>query len=333
VHDLKNQEELRAGIRNVLGLTTFHELTIELSQLADVVVTAVFSNACKLRNVQNPPLAVFALGKYGTRELTFDADLDILFVVHAPTNEDRERMENTAAATLSALSEVSEKGRLYDIDARLRPEGKNAPLIIDKVAYAKYLRERASLWERQSLTRARFVCGDASLAGEVSHDVESFVYEEPLPDSWVDTIIAMRREMEPRGRTLHVIDIKRGAGGMVDIEFLAQMVQLKFGRMHGDLSHRNTVDILRFPELPCLTPVEAEYLTEAYGFYRQIEKLMRITLEERTSILPDDERMTLLARCLDGTTGDALTSRIVATMKRVRSMFIDASARIARGAA
>jgi glutamate-ammonia-ligase adenylyltransferase len=332
IHGLKNQEELRAGIRNVLGLTTFNELTAELSQLADIIVTAVFSNACDVRKTENPPLAVFALGKYGTRELTFDADLDILFVVDSSTNDMREQLENTASATLSSLSEVSEKGRLYDIDARLRPEGKSAPLIIDKPAYAKYLRERASLWERQSLTRARFVCGDESLANAVVNDVESFVYEEPLPASWVDTIVTMRRGMETHSRTRgsQFLDIKRGAGGMVDVEFLAQMVQLKFGREHNALRHGNTVDILTFKELPCLTTAEADSLAADYGFYRQIEKLLRITLEERTSILPDGEKTDLLARCLGGTTGDALVSRLGTTMKGVRSLFLDISNRIAK---
>jgi glutamine synthetase adenylyltransferase len=117
---------------------------------------------------------------------------------------------------------------------------------------------------------------------------------------------------------------------MVDVEFLAQMAQLRFGRVHSALRHRNTVDILSFPALPCLTGAEASTLTEAYGFYRQIEKLLRITLEERTSILPDVEGMELLARCLNGTTGEQLTSRVAATMKTVRTAFTEVSRRIAK---
>jgi glutamate-ammonia-ligase adenylyltransferase len=130
---------------------------------------------------------------------------------------------------LSDLGAVTPQGRLYETDTRLRPEGKNAPLVSDIEGYARYLTSRASLWERQSLTRLRWIAGDQEVGRAVSAMVNDHVYGLPLPAGWVDTIVDMRRKMETRSRTRQgdFIDVKLGPGGMADVEFLGQMIQLR----------------------------------------------------------------------------------------------------------
>jgi glutamate-ammonia-ligase adenylyltransferase len=327
--EFKLEQELCAGVRHILGFTDFAQLTGELSAIASRVVAALLAATSRRRS--RLPLAVFALGKFGTAELGFDADLDLLFVGGEAGPSGAEALEKTAAGLLNRLSGVMAKGRLYDVDARLRPEGKNAPLVADARAYARYLSSRASLWERQSLTRLRFIAGDPSVGNTITALVASRVYEAPLPAGWSNEITLMRQKMEPRSRTRGsvVLDFKRGAGGMADVEFIVQMIQMKFGGTHPHLRGMATERLLRSAGTPILTGEDRQVLAPAYTMYRRIELLMRIGLEERGSVLPVDEKRDLLARLYDGSSGAALEGRVMTTMKRVRAVFLEIAGRLA----
>jgi len=329
--EFKHSQEMRAGIRHLLGFTDFAVLTSELAQLADFVVARVLREESRRARYRTEPLALFALGKYGTRELNFDADLDLLFVARTRTAAETSRVENLAGAFLRRLSSVTEGGRLYEADARLRPEGKSAPLVADIGAYGRYLVERASFWERQSLTRIRFVSGDESVAVEVAAILENFVYDAPLPEGWVEATVAMRKKIETRSRFRGPVpmDIKLGAGGMADIEFLVQMLQLKYGRSVARIRSRRVDEILAAQEIGLLSSGEREFLRGTYLLYRNVEKLMRITLEERGTILPGGKKMETLARCLDGSGEQLLRMRLAGAMKETRELFQDLSRRIA----
>ena len=321
---MKNTEEVRAGVRNLLGATTLDDLTGELTRLADVIVRELFAREIRKRRLKDPHLAVFALGKYGTSEIIFDADLDLLYVDDAQEPVVREKLHKLASGLLSSLSVFHEKGRLYDVDARLRPEGRNAPLVVDAATYGDYLASRASLWERQSLTRLRFVCGDRDLGKRITKQVESFVYGTPLPKGWTDTIVAMRRKIETRSRTRthELLDLKLGPGGMVDIEFLAQMIQLKFGEKHAALRSQSTTGVLTSALDVWLNTEDVSFFTSAYALLRQLENLIRITLEERGTVLPEGKKLDLLAGCYDASPGRQLKSRVGSIMSSVRSRFL-----------
>ena len=321
---IKRREEMRAGIRYVLGVIAFSELTSELSTLADAVVTSVLASESSTKRMKSPPLAIFALGKYGTKEITFDADLDIIFVADSRSPQESARLEKLASSTMQRLSALSSEGKLYDVDARLRPEGKNAPLVVDSLAYATYLKSRSSLWERQSLTRLRFVSGDQSIADHVARSVDAFVYHSPLPENWVETIVAMRRKTETRSLTqsTEYFDFKLGAGGMVDIEFLAQIIQLRFAAEHPELKGLPTCEVIRKGREIFLSVADSDRLIEAYQLYRRLETLHRITLEDRSTILPDGEKLELLAGFLDRRGGETLKIDVAGMMKEVRTMFI-----------
>jgi len=320
----KNRAELHIAVRNLLGMSSFDAFTAEVSELADQTVQAVFVRECKKRRLKNVPLALLALGKYGTREISIDADLDLIFVVDPTSRAGQESLERLAAGLVSTLSAYYVEGKLYDVDARLRPEGKNAPLVVDASAYSNYLRSRASLWERQSLTRLRFVCGEHALGDKVLADVEAFVYETPLPQQWTDTIIGMRRKVETRSRTRtwDVLDLKLGAGGMLDVEFLAQMIQLKFGRNHPELRSKGTVGVLRIAAKGWISQEDASLFEGAYRSLREVEKLLRLTLEEKGTVLPEGTKLDLLARCYDGSSGNEMRERLVAMASRVRGRFL-----------
>jgi [glutamine synthetase] adenylyltransferase / [glutamine synthetase]-adenylyl-L-tyrosine phosphorylase len=325
----KQEQELRAGVRHLTGFSNFDGLTEDLTALADAVVRKVTETEVRAARLGAEGLAVFGLGKYGTRELTFDADLDLFFVARG-TGANKSRVENCAGSIMRRLSSVSGAGRLYSVDARLRPEGRNAPLVITPGAYEKYLSERSSLWERQSLTRLRYVAGGEKLAKDLSRLAAGFVYRRPLPAGWVAEISGMRKRMESRSRfhADQAIDLKVGAGGMVDIEFIAQMIQLKTGSRLRSIRARKTADVLAEAPENLIRSEESDMLRSAYRKYREVEKLLRVTLEETGSMLPDGSKLTTLARCLGMGHGEELKSEIRNEMKRTRKLFQDIGGRL-----
>ena len=327
--EFKEEQELRAGVRHILGFTGFDELTGELTRIASFVVASLLARDSK--GEKGPRLAVFALGKFGTAELGLDADLDLLFVSGEDEGSEDAKAEKRAATLVAQLSATTARGRLYTVDARLRPEGKSAPLVVAANAYAKYLESRASLWERQSLTRLRFVAGDKIIGSFVESLAASKVYDAPLPQGWSREIAAMRRKMEPtvRGRGRMMTDIKTGAGGMVDVEFIVQMIQMKIGASRPSVRGLKILPMLRSPDASPLRGDEGGMLAAAYTMYRRIEFLMRVTLEERGYALPEGEKLDSLARLYDGSSGGALSARVATAMKYVRTVFLDVVTRVA----
>lgn len=323
---LKQQGELRSCVRHLLGFSRFEEMTAELADLADFIL-ATLAGA----KTSRASLAIFAAGKFGTKEATIDADLDLLFVTDARESRDLAAAERRAAGIVTALTTVGPEGRLYETDLRLRPEGRNAPLVVDASRYRDYLKTRASLWERQMLTRVRFVCGDRRLGERVREMVSDFVYASPLPPGWVATISDMRRKMETRSRTRggEILDIKVGAGGMADIEFLVQMSMLR--RQAPPEGGRTVLDLLAAAASDMLTPAEVELGTRAYILYRRLELLLRVALEERSSVLPAGERLDVLARRFGVKNGSELTMLVAGTMRQVRAVFLAVGNRIGKG--
>jgi len=321
----KTRNELMAGLRHVLGFTDYDALTGEFSAIATAVVAGAYAAARRGRKKSFPPLAVFALGKFGTEELAFDADLDLLFVSGDGGDSARPLQEEMAARILAGVTASPSGERMYEADVRLRPEGKSAPLVVDAASYARYIATRASLWERQSLTRLRFVAGDGAVGGYVSSLVASWVYGAPFPAGWGEEIVAMRRAMETRSRTRggDFADLKLGSGGMADLEFIVQMVQLAFGGTHPELRGERVGAVLKHGWFPPGMPGDRAFLASAYAMYRRLELLMRIGLEERGSVFPSGEKLERLARLYDGSSGPALESRVKTAMKRVRLEFLE----------
>ncbi len=319
----KNRSELLAGIRYVLGISDLRRLTKDLSTTANRVVERALQDVCGEAGIKRPSLGIFALGKFGTDELTFDADLDVLFVAEAESDRTKHKLEKIAMSLVQQLSRVSEEGKLYDVDARLRPEGRNAPLVVDRQAYLNYLARRASLWERQSLTRLRFVAGNRTLGRRVMEDVGAFVYHSSFPAGWAETIVDMRRKTETRSRAgADLLDFKLGPGGMVDIEFLAQMMQLKYGGSRPEVRHADTATALGLTLDRKADTGTVDYLIDSYLFYRTLETHIRITLEERGTILPEGEKLEILATCVEGSQGATLKQHVSDTMRNVREAFL-----------
>ena len=287
---MQNKSLLRIGADDLMGLATEEETFLRLTELGEEVLQAVYGLAWrplvrrwgKPRNRQGRDVrfAVLAGGKFGGREVDFGSDLD-LFFVYEGDGKTRRGVPNSVFFTefsqrLIAL--LAEEG-LYSVDARLRPEGASAPMAISLVGYRRYLAQRAASWERMALSRARQVAGDAEFGARVLRAIERFVYNREVEAALVAQMQEMRQRMEPQGKRQARINIKRGPGGIVDIEFVAQVLVLKWGYRDRGLrvgSTRHALQLLI--EQGYLDPEWGHFLLDAYEYLRAVEKGMRLSL-------------------------------------------------------
>jgi glutamate-ammonia-ligase adenylyltransferase len=268
---------------------TVREATSRLSEVAlsifrrvaDEVYSDMFD--CGSPN----PIAVVALGKLGGQEISVDSDLDIVFIVDATSAgeahaEVQSSAERYARSVLGKITSENEK--IYDIDVRLRPEGRNAPLISDLEYLRAYFRQRASLWERQALLRARIIWGTKDLAEKIGEFLPDAAFLHPLPNRWRDEMKRMRQRIEEeRDRSNEEsVDLKTGMGGLLDVEFIVQMLQLEIGRGKPEVRTSNTLEAIEaLRRCGALESSEAKKLTFNYMQLRSLELLLRLNSKEK----------------------------------------------------
>ena len=331
-----NNALLRTGTDDLLGLAPSEETFLRISDLADEVVSAVVDDALTAvarrrgrprsgrRLDRDARFACFAGGKAGGRELDFASDLDLFFLYEGEGKTGRgvgnaEFFDAVVRQVIQVLGEG-----LFEVDARLRPEGRRAPVVISLSAYRSYLRARASTWERLALSRARQVAGDRDLGRRVLRAVDAFVYGTPLTPGMVDEIVAMRRRMQPKavpGRA--VIDIKRGPGGIVDAEFIAQILLLHHGARRRELRDTSTPVVLeRLIAAGLLDGQEGGALLAAYERLRQLQKALRLGEGHSSHVLPADPAAAgILARAMGAGSAGVLAEEVTGLMGQTRRLF------------
>lgn len=323
VHQWKMLEECKAAVRYILGNSDEQTLFRSLSEIASQTVSLLYKNERKkLQLPQSTRYCILGLGKLGGWEINFGSDLDVVVLFEAKRKSDAEKCEILAANIITACSRVTQSGKLYEIDARLRPEGRNAPLAVAGEQYVEYLHHRASLWERQSLTRARAIAGDEDFSSAIVQSIHSSVYTSPLPKGWTTEILSMRRKTETRSRTSSpdFFDVKLGAGGMMDIEFAVQALQLAAAKNAS--TSTNMYELLESHSRNTLHGSEMVVLKRNYHFLRRIETALRLGLDLQTHIIPaDDESLDYLARWLSLPSGKDFISGLRESMKETRSAF------------
>ena len=332
----RNQELLRIGTDDLLGLTSQEETFLRLSDLAEDILGAAYV-LCRRRLVQRHgkprnrrgeevECVCIAGGKFGGREMDFGADLDVFFVYAGEGRTGRTGTANSAffSELVQKIIQLLQDGGLYKVDPRLRPEGRNAPAALSLAAYRRYLKGRAATWERLALTRARRVAGDPELGERVQRAIQRFVFRAPVDQSLADETVDLRLRMEPpavRGRALQV-DIKRGTGGIVDIEFIAQFGVLHWGRKHRELRRTSTRRILsQLMAMQYLGDREGRFLLDAYERLRGIEKCMRISSEQAPNVLPRGRDLELLARAAGRRNPGELEEEVRTLMHETRDIF------------
>jgi [glutamine synthetase] adenylyltransferase / [glutamine synthetase]-adenylyl-L-tyrosine phosphorylase len=332
-----NEELLRIGVNDIHGLLDPADVEGELSRLAEVCLDGALAIAAQALAPRYgvPPgrFAVVGMGKLGRRALSYNSDLDLIFVYDG-SPEPRggitahEYYTKLAQRLMVVLQLTTREGYVYKIDTRLRPSGSHGPLVSSLEAFREYHRTSSALWERQALISARGAAGDGSLVAEVENVVERFVYGKGLSGADVAEIARLRKRMEHElARESDARwDLKTGRGGLVDVEFVTEMLQLRHGHDHPPVRLRSTVDALdALRDEGLIDDASHRPLVEGYRFLRRVESRLRIERDQAVHALDhEDPRMAALARRL-GYQGADVVARLLrdvdATRERIRVIY------------
>jgi glutamate-ammonia-ligase adenylyltransferase len=276
-------------------------------------------------------LCAIAMGRLGASEMSYNSDLDLIFVyddraeVAAGSREIASRITQKLIAILESRTR---EGYAYKLDLRLRPSGNAGPLVTSLAGFRDYHRQSSAVWERQALVRARVITGDPELAREVEAARQEFVYGRGLSTDEVGEIAAMRHrmEMEIGAEDKTRLNIKQGHGGLVDVEFLAQMMALSHGHRHPELRVRNTMELLEaLAALDLLTAADASVLEDDYRFLSRLENRLRIESDQPSWAVPTAViSLRPLARRMgfEGADGAArLLAELAQRRNRIRGIF------------
>lgn len=304
------REMLRIGAKEILLAGSNAEASAELSALADVIVEACLRKAFEkspLRNLYRSriPFSVVGLGKLGGGELNFSSDIDLLFVYddsRAPSKRIEpeiifEQYSRLAEQLLSLLTLKSEEGHFYRVDMRLRPDGASGSLVLPITSYLTYYESRGEVWERQMLLKARIIAGDKETGAKFMDAIGEYVYSRMISESPLKEIAAMKERIEAASTDRN---IKLGKGGIRDIEFIAQSLQLLHAPSDRRLRISNTRRIItELERAKLLTQAESTGLIRAYEFLRVVEHRLQLLHGLQTHSLPDSsEEAGSLARRL-----------------------------------
>ena len=275
-------------------------------------------------------LIVLAMGKFGGRELNYHSDLDIVFLYEAGGHTAGDSSGRTTnqhffselgQRIIKITSRLGANGRLYEVDARLRPTGRSGPLATSLGEFARYFAEGdGQLWERQALCKARVVYGSARVARTANAAVGKAAFEHRWNRAHANAIRQMRLRLQ---KTAVGGDLKRGPGGIVDIEFLVQMLQLRHGRRDRSIRRPDTISALT--ALHAAGHVSAgdhEFFRTSYRLLRTVESRLRLMDSNARDKLPDDPaELAKLARLLRYQSGNDLLDEMAQTTRKIRRRF------------
>jgi glutamate-ammonia-ligase adenylyltransferase len=262
----RQRQTLRIVMRDVLGVATPQVIFAELSELAEACV--IFTN----RLLGGDDLTIVAMGKFGGQELSYGADLDVLFV-----GEDTRPAQNL----ISATTQPSAEGLIASIDARLRPDGEKGPLVAELGAYKSYYRDRAQLWEIHALTRARPIMGPSQRDYlEIAQNVWRKTGQQADLFAKIDNML--ERIQRERGSGSEFADFKTGVGGMIEAEFLGQALQMRAGIW--EPNWEKTIGALERTGI--ISHSDATRTIRSYGLLRKIETALRRFENKNVSKLP-----------------------------------------------
>ncbi|MFN3134919.1 MAG: hypothetical protein ACK44H_05030 [Candidatus Kryptonium sp.] len=318
LHDFKFLNEIRLLVLNLDGLIDFQHLAKGLTEQAELVLNKFFFENFDDDEMQR--IAIFGLGKFGSGEMNFDSDVDMMFITDERKAEKYQILTAKCENLVNQMTTI-EIEKLYEVDIRLRPEGRNAPILVNFEYFDSYLKNRAEFWEIQAFTRARFIAGNPQIAEKVFELIHDRILKIEFTKSLEQYIFKMRGKMAQNikhGR----IDIKLSSGGLTDIEFIAQILQMKQLEKLGKIE-RNTVKALEnLLKYGFLKENEYKTLIANYEFYREIEKFTRISLGSKSNLIPDDpEKLEYLSLCLGYRFPDEFIDSIKSRMKKTREIF------------
>ncbi|MCC6793573.1 MAG: bifunctional [glutamate--ammonia ligase]-adenylyl-L-tyrosine phosphorylase/[glutamate--ammonia-ligase] adenylyltransferase [Candidatus Hydrogenedentes bacterium] len=323
----RRREILRIAARDVVAHCHVAAVADDLSNFADAASEAALRCArLELEPRFGKPMAAdtrneasfvaIGMGKLGARELNFSSDIDLIFLFDE-TGEttggssshlsNSEYFQKLGERFIKVLTDQTAEGTIFRVDMRLRPHGRMGPLAVDVESAIRYFENEGHAWERQALIKARPVAGDLDLGGRFVERTRPFVFPKYFDDETLEDIRNGKRQMEAqiaqRGET--EIEVKLGRGGIRDIEFTVQMLQLLNGGRVAELRIPPTLRAIKaLGEQNLLRPLDAQTLASNYVFLRQVEHRLQIEGSQQRHCLPSDStELDSFARKLGYTNG------------------------------
>lgn len=286
---------LHIAARDLTALTSFEESSAELADLAVATLGAALAIArTQEADAELCRFTIMAMGKTGGRELNYLSDVDVIFVYEACEGADDEAAATAAtrlaAATMRLCHEHTGEGTIWEVDANLRPEGSAGPLVRSLASHVAYYERWATTWEFQALLKARFAAGDEALGQAYVDALSPMIWAASTRDNFVADVRAMRRRVieniptQQRDR-----ELKLGSGGLRDVEFAVQLLQLVHGR--ADLSLRSPTTLVALRALTKGGYVgrrDGAAMEEAYEFLRTLEHRIQLYRFKRSHSVPED---------------------------------------------
>lgn len=326
----KKKEILRIGTKDICLKKSFNDVVTEISLLAEAVFRTTVTRAFKLFNIEPDTTFCFlAFGKLGGYELNYSSDIDLLVIY----NDDIEKLslQNTYKDIIEKIvfyiSAHTKEGFLYRADFRLRPYGRSGLLANSLSSILEYYREKAGLWEIQALLKLRPIAGNLDTGHLFLKKVKTIINKDYNKPAVVESIrknreSSVRKSLSGFGSNQ---DIKNGIGGIRDIEFLVQGLQLLNLKKHHDLFEGNTLQALKLlNKYSIINESDYNKLNKYYIFLRRIEHLLQIFQDRQTHSIPEDEeKLTALAKRVLGAGSDTHTfnEKIKMVLKDVRNIF------------
>lgn len=338
---------IEAGLAELSGELTTRGTGLVLTAVADATLEAATRRALEERRLEGG-LAVVGMGKLGGREIGYGSDLDIFFVYEPKDDDDSaaERYVRAAQRVLRLVSTPHGEGPGYELDTRLRPSGSHGLLVVSLEAFARYhgvtsdaesptgpTSKEAHDWERQALVKARPCAGDAALGARVLQVATTIAYERgaPRPEEMNRLRMRMEHELAREGATR--FDLKLGYGGIVDVEFAAQWLQMRHGKDPRVRTPDTETALAALEASGHLDAQHASILREGYAFLRRLEQALRFVHGTSASLIEQGAPgLPALARRLgirDATAGaapqaaaQALLARYAAVTRDVRAAYL-----------
>ncbi|EOU9532761.1 bifunctional [glutamate--ammonia ligase]-adenylyl-L-tyrosine phosphorylase/[glutamate--ammonia-ligase] adenylyltransferase [Cronobacter dublinensis] len=333
----------RIAWSQTLARATTQQTLTQLSELAQTLIVAArdwlytaccreWGTPCNAQGVPQP-LMILGMGKLGGGELNFSSDIDLIFAwpESGSTQGGRRELDNAQFFTrlgqrlIKALDQPTQDGFVYRVDMRLRPFGDSGPLVLSFAALEDYYQEQGRDWERYAMVKARIMGdNDDAWSQELRAMLRPFIFRRYIDFSVIQSLRNMKgmiaREVRRRGLT---DNIKLGAGGIRETEFIVQVFQLIRGGREPSLQQRSLLPTLTaIEQLHLLTPDDAACLRDAYLFLRRLENLLQSINDEQTQTLPGDAlNRARLAWAMGEADWEALTARLERHMAGVRRVF------------
>jgi glutamate-ammonia-ligase adenylyltransferase len=295
--EFRRFEEFRLGILFLLNILTLKDLFNGMTHLAEAILRAI------LHKFDSEDLSIIALGKLGGHEMTFGSDLDIVFVSSS------DKAMTVAEKAIKVLTSYTDAGQLFSVDTRLRPDGAKGVLVKEIDGYRNYYLNSAQKWEIQALLKARPVAGDEALGNAFIHMAREVIFQRSIDITRKDISDMRLRIMRELTNESEGLDIKLGPGGIEEIEFYVQYLELQNSRQAPDILHHNTLKALdNLTQLGAFSELERTALYDAYKYYRKLETFLR--LNEEQVISRNSEVIKLSERFMGHKTTDEFISHL-----------------------